>query len=150
VARVYGRINTAPTPITQWTADSMTVTADSSITVDGTAGMQGNTGVWVEVSTDNSGDSSLAYITAFAQALSLNLNESPFYAANGLPQQQSVVQQTSPDYYVTLTQQQYAQYFASLAVVRIAPTATNPIPVYQITALTFQGATINASVPIPL
>jgi hypothetical protein len=121
------------------------VTVDGSVSTINANGLQ-----WVVVQTAANGSNSLVYVTALAQVLQLNLNESPFYAAAGLPQQQSVMQQTAPDYYVTLTQQQYAQYFASLSITRAALTPSAPTPTYQITALTLEGTVINASVPIPI
>ena len=146
--RIYGRIQIPPTAQTEWTVDNDSITADSNITVDGTSSGAPGT-VWFTIETDANGSNDLVYATALAQVLLLNLNESPFYAASGLPQQQSVMQQTAPDYYVTLTQQQYSQYFASLSVTKTARTAENPTPAYQITALTNQGTIINVSAPIP-
>jgi hypothetical protein len=146
--RIYGRVQIPPTPQTEWTVDNDSITADSNITVDGTSSGAPGT-VWFTIETDANGSNDLVYATALAQVLLLNLNESPFYATSGLPQQQSIMQQTAPDYYVTLTQQQYSQYFASLSVTKTAPTAENPTPAYQITALTNQGTIINVSAPIP-
>lgn len=148
--RVYGRIAINPAP-TDFTADSIVITSDSDLTVDGTVNTTNVNGLqWVVVSTAANGSNSLVYITALAQVLQLNLNESPLFAADGLPQQQSVMQQTVPDYYVTLEQQKYAQFFAALSVSRAPLTPTAPTPTYQITALTLEGTVINASVPVPI
>lgn len=100
---------------------------------------------WVVVQTDASGNNSLVYVTALAQCLLLNLNESPFYATSGIPAAQSVIQQVYPDYYVTLTQQAYAAYFASLVISR---QNTLP-PTYNVVVTTQQGTKLNASIPIP-
>lgn len=96
--------------------------------------------------TDASGANDLVYVTALAQCLLLNLNESPFFATSGIPAVPSVVQQVAPDYYVALTQQQYAPYFASLLVSRNTKSID---PRYEITVVTHQGVKINATVPIP-
>jgi hypothetical protein len=102
--------------------------------------------VWQISQTDAAGNNDLFYVTALAQVLLLNKNESPFWANAGIPAQQDVVQQVFPDYYVSLTQQQYAQYFASLIVIK----QQSPTPTYQINVITHQGVQINASVPIPI
>lgn len=133
---MYGRVTSAG-----WTADSYTVTADSSITTDGGAGSL----VWMVVETGANGNNDLVYFTALIQCLLLNLNEAPFYATSGIPAQQSVIQQVFPDYYVALTQQNYSQYFASLQVVKV----TDPYPSYQITAITTSGVTLNANIAVP-
>ena len=101
---------------------------------------------WVVVQTDANGNNDMVWLTTLIQVLKLNLNESPFYAQYGIPAQQSVMQQVSPDYYVALTQQAFAPYFASLIITKQNSTVT---PTYQVTVKTHQGVTINASVPIP-
>lgn len=101
---------------------------------------------WVEVSTDpNTGDNSIVYLVALIQCLQLNLGESPFWANYGIPAQQSVLQQILPDYYVALTQQQFAGYFASLRIARIP----GPDPVYRVNVTTNQGVNLSEDVPIP-
>ncbi len=100
---------------------------------------------WVEVSTDANGNNDLVYVTALCQVLQLNLNESPFYANFGIPAIQAVQQQIPPDYYVALTQQAYAPYFASLLISRVGGVT----PTYQINVLTHSGVRITASVQIP-
>ncbi len=107
----------------------------------------GTPGPWVVVQTDPAtGSNSLLYVTALCQALSLSLNESPFYANIGLPGEQSVMQQIQPDYYVTRIQQLYSQFFASLIV---ANDQTADVPTYNVKATTFEGESIDVSVPIP-
>jgi hypothetical protein len=92
-------------------------------------------GPWVKVETLPNGDNSYVYITALAQCLLLNLNESPFYGNWGLPAHPSVVQQLFPTLYVSLTQQRFAPFFASLTI-----TAQQlPTPVYQVNLTTSQG-----------
>lgn len=101
---------------------------------------------WVEVSTDPStGDNSLVFLTALIQCLKLNLGESPFWANYGIPAQQAVLQQIFPDYYVALTQQQFAGYFASLQIAKIP----GPEPTYRINVTTNQGVNLTEDVPIP-
>lgn len=107
----------------------------------------GSPGPWVVVSTDpNTGSDAWVFLTALCQVLLLNLGESPFYANYGLPAQQSVIQQIQPDYYVTRTQQQFAQYFASLIISK-DPAAT--VPTYNIRATMFDGTPASVTVQIP-
>ncbi|MHB8914730.1 MAG: hypothetical protein ACYC4K_02835 [Thiobacillus sp.] len=95
--------------------------------------------------TDSNGFNDEFYLTALAQCLQLNLGESPFYAQSGIPAQQSVLTQVFPDYYAMLTQAQYAQYFASLTILR--QPQSNP-PLYNVQAVTHRGALLGANIPI--
>lgn len=99
---------------------------------------------WVEVTTDANGYDDAVWLTTLAQALKLNLAESPFFANYGLPAKASVLQQISPDFNIVLTQQQFAPFFASLT---IAKTRGNP-PTYRINAVTQQGSIISTEVPV--
>jgi len=98
---------------------------------------------WVAVTTDAKGYSDNCYLTALCQAIKLNLGESPFWANTGIPQQQTIITQVFPDFYLAQIQQQYAQYFASLAIVR-APGSFPPQ--YNITAVCHSGAVLNTTV----
>lgn len=98
------------------------------------------------VATDANGNNDMVWVTTLIQTLKLNLGESPFYAAYGIPAQQSVMQQVFPDYYVALTQQAFAPYFASLVISKQDNTVT---PTYQVNVQTHQGVVLNTSVPIP-
>jgi hypothetical protein len=100
-------------------------------------------GEWTEVVTDSAGYNDEVYLTTLCQVLLLNLNESPFYATAGIPAQQSVLQQTFPDYNVALTQQTFAPYFASLTIQRVPGTVQ---PTYQVNVVTHQGAILTAQV----
>ncbi|HGF4015942.1 hypothetical protein [Burkholderia cenocepacia] len=100
---------------------------------------------WVAVTTDANGYNDNVYLTTLCQVLKLNLGESPFYANYGIPAQQTVVTQVFPDYYAMVTQQQFAPYFASLAIVR-APGSFPPV--YNIQAVAHSGALLNATVAI--
>lgn len=107
---------------------------------------------WEEVDTDANGFNDMVYLTALAQVLKLNLGESPFYSSYGIPGLQSVHSQIPPDYYVMLTQQRYAQFFASLIITREqnAPTTLKqpPVPTYDIKAVTQQGVRLTgATIP---
>jgi hypothetical protein len=102
-------------------------------------------GVWQVVETDAAGFNDDVYLTALAQDLQLNLGESPFYANNGIPAQQSVITQVYPDYYAMMAQVQYSKYFASLIIARVAK--SNP-PFYNVTAVTNRGAILAANIPI--
>lgn len=100
---------------------------------------------WVEVATDANGLNDAFYITALAQCIKLNIGESPFYANSGIPQYQMIMTQVPPDFYAMKIQQQYAQYFASLTIVR---TPNSSPPTYTITAVTHSGAVISTDIPV--
>lgn len=136
--RTYGRVPAD----SQWTADSNLVTADSFLTVDSSTGPF----KWVEIDTDAAGNDDQVWLTTLCQVLLLNLNESPFFATYGIPQYPSVIQQVFPDYYVALTQQAFAPYFASLQVSKVA----GRTPSYRINIITHQGVVLNANVPVPI
>jgi hypothetical protein len=104
---------------------------------------------WAEVSTDASGYSDAVYLTTLCQVLQGSPGESPFYANYGIPGLQSAQQQVPPDYYVALTQSQFAPYFANLQIQKIAAVDSRgvPYPAYKVTATTHQGATIGATIP---
>ena len=101
-------------------------------------------GVWTEVSTDAKGYNDYVYITALIQCLKLNIGESPFWADWGIPAKQSVMQQVQPDYYVAITQQRYAQYFANLQITKLA---SYP-PTYSIRIITNQGVVVQMNIPV--
>ncbi|WP_236668286.1 MULTISPECIES: hypothetical protein [Burkholderia] len=100
---------------------------------------------WVAVTTDANGYNDNVYLTTLCQVLKLNLGESPFYANYGIPAQQTVVTQVFPDFYAMTTQQQFAPYFASLAITRV--NGSFP-PVYNIQAVAHSGAQLTATVAI--
>lgn len=104
---------------------------------------------WQVVTTDANGFNDSVWLTTLAQVLKLNLGESPFFGDWGIPAHPSVVMQIAPDYYMNLTQQRFAKYFASLILVRV-PDATDddgrPAPAYQINVLTNYGAAIGVRV----
>ncbi|HBK4813249.1 TPA: hypothetical protein LLT22_001582 [Enterobacter asburiae] len=87
---------------------------------------------WVAVETDENGDSSYVWLTTLIQTLKLGLGESPFYAQYGIPAQRSIVQQVYPDYYVNMTQQQFAGYFASLTITKVDRAASPTYTIYVI------------------
>lgn len=100
---------------------------------------------WVEVSTAADGNNDLVWIVTLCQTLKLVLNESPFFANYGIPAIQSVITQVFPDFYVSRTQQQYAQYFASLIVYR----QPLPTPNYTINITTNNGEKLGLSMDVP-
>ena len=104
---------------------------------------------WVEVTTDVNGYNDAVYMTALCQVLQGSSGESPFYANYGIPGQQSVLQQVPPDYYVAVTQRQFAPHFASLQVTKIMARDNRgaPYPAYKVVAVTNQGATLSQVVP---
>ena len=105
--------------------------------------VQGIGGTWVEVTTDPAGYNDNVYLTTLCQVLNLNLGESPFFANYGIPAQQSVVTQVFPDFYASMTQQQFAPYFASLVIQRVQ--GSYP-PAYDVTAVCHNGAVLTSTV----
>lgn len=103
---------------------------------------QGDALVWVEVDTDANGYNDAVFITTLVQTLKLNLNESPFFANYGIPARNAVQQQLPPDFYAARTQQQYAQYFASLIITR--DLSATEAPTYIVNLTTQQGSKIPA------
>jgi len=98
------------------------------------------TKTWVEVTTDANGFDDNCWLTTLAQALKLNLGESPFFANLGIPQYQTIVTQVLPDFYVNQIQQYFAPYFASLTITRVAGSFP---PVYQVNAICHNGAILS-------
>lgn len=106
--------------------------------------------VWQLIQTDPAtGLNDLVWLTTLCQALKLNLNESPFNATLGIPQQQSVMQQIYPDYYVALIQQKFAPYFALLQITRTTSPPGSTSVTYSVTVITNQGLVLNAMVQVP-
>jgi hypothetical protein len=104
---------------------------------------------WKVVTTDVGGFNDSVWLTTLAQVLKLNLGESPFFGDWGIPAHTSIVLQIAPDYYMTLTQQRFASYFASLILIRVLDAVDDdgrPAPAYQINALTNYGASIGIQV----
>jgi hypothetical protein len=104
----------------------------------------GNT-KWVKVEADENGDFSYGWLTTLIQTLKLGLGESPFYAQYGIPAQQSIVTQIYPDYFVNITQQQFAGYFASLTIAKVQG-AENPT--YDIQAVFLNGVTYQKQIAV--
>lgn len=100
---------------------------------------------WVEVTTDANGNDSLVYLTTLCQVIQLDRGESPFYSNYGIPSLQAIQTQIPPDLYVAQTQAQFAPFFASLTVARA--TASDGSPIYNISAVTTQGAILTISAP---
>lgn len=101
---------------------------------------------WKVIETTEAGYNDLVHITAMAQTLQLNLNESPFWANFGIPAKQSVMQQIMPDFYIVYTQKYYSQFFASLTIAKkVVPDVNgSPSPVYDMSLVTQQGVKLNA------
>jgi hypothetical protein len=105
---------------------------------------------WVVVETDANGFNDEVWLTTLCQTLKLNLNESPFWANYGIPAEPAVVQQVFPDFYVSRTQQQFSQYFASLIISKVNVTTAQgqPVPTYNIAVVTNYGAKKFAQVAV--
>lgn len=106
--------------------------------------VQGET-EWQAVTTDVNGDNSYVYVTNLAQVIQLSPNESPFFANYGIPATLSIIQQIQPDLDMIRTQRQFANFFASLILTKVASV---PDPIYRMNVLTKLGAVIQAEVPI--
>lgn len=104
--------------------------------------MPGTKGTWVVVETDPSGDDSMVWLTTLCQNLQLNLNESPFDAKCGIPQQPSVIQQFFPDFWMWQIQQQFSPYFASIIIAK----EDSPTPTYRVNVMTNQGVKLSAAI----
>ncbi|HEY4437695.1 MAG TPA: hypothetical protein VGN40_16215 [Lelliottia sp.] len=100
---------------------------------------------WVAVEQDDSGDFSYGWLTTLIQTLKLSLGESPFYAQYGIPAQQSITQQIYPDYYVNMTQQQFAGYFSSLAISKVDGAAN---PTYNIDVVFYNGVSFQKVIAV--
>jgi hypothetical protein len=100
---------------------------------------------WVKVETDANGFNDAVWLTTLCQCFLLNLNESPFYASFGLPDEQAIIQQVAPDFYANRMAQYFSQFFASLILAR-DPDAIEPV--YTINVLTQLGARAVISVPV--
>ena len=100
---------------------------------------------WVIVEEDADGDFSYGWLTTLIQTLKLGLGESPFYAQYGIPAQPSIVQQIYPDYYVSMTQQQFAGYFASLTISKVTGAAN---PTYNIEVVFLNGVSYRQEVAV--
>lgn len=98
---------------------------------------------WVQVSPDADGWSDTVYLTSLIQCFKLNWGESPFFGDWGIPAHQSVLQQIAPDYYVTLIQQRYAPFFASLQIAKVINAVE---PTYTVNVLFHNGARISTTV----
>lgn len=109
------------------------------------ADAQGNLTKWVEVSTTPDGDNTYVYLTTLIQVLKLNLNEAPYNSNYGIPAKQSVILQTHPDYYSTITQQQFAPYFASL-MITAGPLNADGDPTYAVNVTTKSGTKMQLQV----
>jgi len=107
------------------------------------------TKVWVEVDTSPSGDNSSVWLTTLCQCLLMVRGESPFYSNYGIPSIQAVIQQLFPDLFVSLTQQQFSAYFASLIINR----TSNETPIYSVSVMLLSGdrltVTLNGSTVVP-
>lgn len=106
---------------------------------------QGNLTVWVVVETTPDGDDTYVYLTTLIQVLKLNLNEAPYNSDYGIPAKSAVILQTHPDYYSTITQQQFAPYFASLTITA-GPLNADGDPTYAVNVTTKSGTKMQLQV----
>ena len=102
---------------------------------------------WIVVTTDINGWNDAVMLTTLNDVFKLNLGESPFFANYGIPAEPSVVTQVAPDLYMQITQQQFAQYFPYLSIVRVADTQDTtgaPVPTYSVTCVMHNGAQVES------
>jgi len=83
---------------------------------------------WVRVTQDANGFNDYVYLSALIQCAKLNLNESPFWSNFGIPAHQSIAQQLPPDYNVQFIAQYFMQFFPSVIVTRVPPSASADTP----------------------
>lgn len=98
---------------------------------------------WVEVNSNDTGSDDYVWVTTVIQNCKLILGESPYFANYGIPSEQAVMQQLFPDFYVTLIQRRYSQYFASLIISRV-PGEVNPT--YLVNIITKNGGQVQVSI----
>ena len=103
--------------------------------------------VWVEVDTDENGNNDAVWLTTLIQVLKLNYGESPMFGNYGIPAYPSVLNQVVPDYYATLAQQQFAQYFVTLNLSRRTAT-DSPMPTYDVAVTANPGSVLMNPVPV--
>lgn len=96
---------------------------------------------WVVIETEANGSNDYVWLTTLIQCLKLQTNESPFYANYGIPAQRSIIQQIAPDFDVMKTQAQFAQYFASLIIVR-RPGGPGTPPTYNVNVVFNNGTKV--------
>jgi len=99
---------------------------------------------WTVVETAPNGSNDMVYLIDLIQVLLLNLGESPFYANYGIPAKPSVVQQIFPDFYVSVTQQQFSPFFASLIITK----RRSRTPTYDISVTTHHGDKMVIDIPL--
>lgn len=102
---------------------------------------------WIEVDTDANGSNDMVYFVTLCQVLALEPNEDPSYSNFGIASTQAVQYGVPPDWWVARMQAAFAQYFASLTIVRATDASGNPV--YDISVMFHNGVVLNASVPIP-
>jgi hypothetical protein len=110
-------------------------------------GQDANNYVWIEVDTDANGNNDAVWLTTLIQVLKLNYGESPIYGDHGIPAYSSVLNQIVPDYYATLAQQQFAQFFVILNLSRQALTAS-AAPTYDVAITANPGSILHNPVPV--
>lgn len=111
------------------------------------AGQDISSYVWVEVDTDQNGNNDAVWLTTLIQVLKLSYGESPIYGNYGIPANSSVMNQVLPDYYATLAQQQFAQFFVTLNLSRRALT-DSPSPTYDVAITANPGSILPSPVPV--
>lgn len=95
------------------------------------------TRTWQAIETTSAGSNDNLNFIWLQNVLLLNINESPFYSDWGVPVHQTMVSQILPDYYMSLIQRRFSEYFASVIINRISATT----PTYSISVTSATGFT---------
>ena len=98
-----------------------------------------DTRTWQAFETDDTGSDDLPNFIWLQNALLLRIDESPFYSDWGIPVQQTLISQVFPDYYTSIMQRRFSQYFASCIISRQSTTT----PSYGVSIVTLTGISVN-------
>ena len=97
------------------------------------------TRTWEAFETDDSGYDDAPNFIWLQNVLLLNLNESPFYSDWGIQVQQTLATSVFPDYYTSLTQQRFSQYFTSCVITRVSSSSIS----YSVNITTSTGLQVS-------
>ena len=109
-------------------------------------------GQWHEMSAATGYTEDDIYLTELVHAFKLVLGESPFFADVGIPQQETIISQIHPDFYVDRIRQFFTPFFSHLVVTKLPLDINNPDPAlrtqprYNVNAMTKQGRRINRNI----
>ncbi len=96
-------------------------------------------GNWYQVNLDVNGFDDDIQLTTLAQCLTSLTDESPFYPLHGIPQIESVISRTHPDYFVNRLREFFAPMFTNISIIKQVDTQTNE-PIYNINVIKNDGS----------